>query len=437
MSKTRALIKRQLDSNTDYEVIVTLDDDGEENKQVRRFTIKTPVFYSSLRDYISETKVSKQISTDEHTSTKIVYPKYTVTTTDTWTIKSIDVKSMGKPNIGSTGYDPTNKSKKESKFEIELKFSHPTKKLPKLSDITLIENVGDPFTNLFLNKDGWKIDEDKKTVTISKFWCEVDTELDNKSDWTKKADGYGFWGSKIWVGLNSLNKATNFKTNPYWTALSSAYIQVTNSHDVSKPPVGGETTRQHTLSSTIDTNIPAFIVGNSMNDYSKAKVVDYFYFFVNQQGSDKWWYFDENLNSITPAKINLSSDSKSEIIGSKGYITIDKNNNINGNSFPPVKKVVTKVTDKTKEISKAQLKSRPISANANVYSGISKKYNIDSPPKSKFPIISFNIRFGIVRYISTDNGVTWTGKWMPSLNNTDKNKEALKILSRPEIVGVT
>jgi len=48
MSKTRALVKRQLDSNTDYEVTVTLDDDGQENKQVRRFNLKTPFFYSVL-----------------------------------------------------------------------------------------------------------------------------------------------------------------------------------------------------------------------------------------------------------------------------------------------------------------------------------------------------------------------------------------------------
>jgi len=456
MSKTRALVKRQLDSNTDYEVTVTLDDDGQENKQVRRFNLKTPFFYSVLSDYSSETKVSKQLSISEHTNTLVETPEYTVTTTDTWLLSGISVSSMGIPN-GSTvkKYDPSPKNSKDifynknSKFNIVLTFSHKdNKKLPKLADINSIQNVGNPFINLFLNKDGWTVDEDKRTITISKYWQEVDNELlKNTSNinathtWRPNSSKkYGFWDSDVWVGLHELDAAkTNFAKNRFWTALSSAYIQVINTRTIHSTSSGGETTRQHSLGSTIDTNIPAFIVANSMNDYKKARVVDYFYFFVNQSGTHEWFYFDNDLQSITPAKINLG-EIKSKIAGSKGSFSI-KGNNITGpldsKGLPVIKKVVDRVTNKETQISKTQLQARSNSASANLFAGTSAVYDIKKPISTKFPIITFNIRFGIVRYTSADDGKTWSGKWMPPLTNSDKVKEATKILSRPEVVGVT
>jgi len=453
MATTKALVQRQLDSNTDYEITITLDDDGEENKQVRRFNLKTPFFYSVLKDYISETKVSKQIGTIDKTSTKIVYPTYNQVTTDKWTVSSMSV-SMGKPN-GATvkKYDPSPKNSndkfynKDSKFTVVLTFSHEdNKKLPTLADITSIKNVGNPFINFLLSKDGWTVDQDKRTITISKYWSEADIRLIKNTSTINTAytwrpnnsKVYGFWDSEVWLALHELDAAkTNYKKNRFWVALSSAFIETISSKMIKKDPEGGDTTRQQTLNSTIDTSIPAFIVGNSINDYQKTKVVDYFYFFVNQSGSDKWWYFDNDLSSITPAKVNNSSDSESKITGEKGYIII-KGQNINPDySTVSIKEVVDTVTDKTKQISKSQLQARSISANANVFAGTTSTYNIDKPPTTKYPIIAFNIRFGIVRYTSTDNGKTWKGKWMPPLTKSDKLKEASKILSRTETVGVT
>lgn len=459
MAATNALVKRQLDPNADYEVTITLDDNGEENKQVRRFNVKTPFFYSVLSDYSSETKVSKQMSISEHTNTLVETPQYTITTTDTWALSGISI-TMGTPNGATKAkYDPNPKNSKDkpyninSKVTVILTFSHSgNKKLPTLADITSIQNVGNPFINFLLSKDGWTVDQDKRTIKISKYWSEVDPNLikntsnpNLKYTWRKNSSGkYGFWDSEVWVGLHELDAAgTNFKKNKFWTALSSSFIQIISTETIKSTSSGGETIRQQALSSTIDTNVPAFIAANSMNDYKKARVVDYFYFFVNQSGTHEWWYFDNDLHSIKPAKISLG-EVKSKIKGTKGNLYIQGNNisqtdgaPTDKDGFPPVKKVVDKVTNKKTQISKAQLQARSSSANANLFSGTSAKYDVTKPISTKFPIITFNIRFGIVRYTSTDGGETWSGKWMPPLTNSDKLREATKILSRPEVVGVT
>lgn len=94
---TKALQKSDLLVNSDYELIVSLDDGGsEDNKQVRRITLKTPKYISKLSNYSTESSISKNLRKDTRYTAEVNYPAYTSSTTYTFNLADISV-DLGQP----------------------------------------------------------------------------------------------------------------------------------------------------------------------------------------------------------------------------------------------------------------------------------------------------------------------------------------------------
>lgn len=419
LMRTQALQASNLLVNTDYELIVSLDDGGsEDNKQVRRITLKTPKYISKLSNYSTESSISKNLRKDTRYTAEVNYPAYTSSTTYTFNLSNISV-DLGYPtNPGQ--YNPKAKAS-QNKCTIILTFTGKGNIDEKL--LNTIQNVANPLYDVFTDLTTG-VTVTGKTIKIVRNWNTLDSSLLDTSQYTLRSRKWGFWTSDIFKALYSLSVSKDVKKDTYWKALENSYIQysIDTTHKGHTDEAITNTT--YSLDTILNTNIPAGILANTINDYNNG-VVDYFYFLVNQGGKkndDRWWYFDNDLSSITQAA------SGARISGNKGYIKIVNDVIVYGKS----PKQIGAGNDK---ISTALLKSRPISASAKVYSGsaspIDGKYTDDT-----FPKIPLNIRFAVVRYVKGSDNI-WRGNFIPNLSDTANKKEVSEIFSNTEIIGAT
>lgn len=426
MSKN-ALKFNNLLTNTNYEAIITLDDGSGEEKQVRRITIKTPPFLPSLKSFFPQSTTAKNLTNDQKTTPTITYPTYTSETTHTFKIVNISV-DLGKDdgprcttaNGVTRAWDP-NTNHLKNKCTITITFdSAPNPELAKQNSIT---NIATPLYDIFTDLSTG-VSWNGKKMKIIRNWNTLDPSLTTTDQYIKPTTGdykkvYGFWDSDVFKVLYDLSKKS--KKSDYWRCVKNGYIQYSTSKKHPGHSTGGVTTNTFTLDTTLNTTVPSGIIANTINDYDGG-IVDYIYFFVNQKdgdkniNNDKWYYFDNYINTITPASVN------GPISGSKGYIQI-RGDKIIG-TFPKT------VGDGNSQISKNDLKTRPISASAKIFSG-SQTATENKYDSGKFGTKQFNVKFAVVRYISKDGGKTWTGTPMPNIGK----ESALYNLSSTEVIG--
>jgi hypothetical protein len=445
---TKALTFTDLDVNANYEVTVSLDDGGDDdNKQVRKFTLKTPKFISRLSQYISESSTSKNLRGDTVTTSAIEYPGYTEYTEHTFRIIdiSVDLGRITKSGHDFEEYKPNSKAP-EHKCKITVTFDRGG---VDIKQFTTVNNVATPLSDIFMDlTSGVTFSSNNKIMTITRNWTELDPSITSTADWIykgattvpvyKRHGKYGFWNSDIFKALHSLSTASDVKKDPYWGTVKNGYIQYTTEKTVPAHTKKGTSTTTYTLDTILNTSLPSGIVANTIDEYDNG-VVDYFYFFVNQgktgkhPNDDIWWYFDNTLTTIKP------SANGGRIKGSKGYIKfkngiIDVSNSSN-KGLPKTINTSKKLNNAEKELWVGSLESRTLSANCNLFSGSS------TPASGKytdanFPKIPINIRFAVVRYILGSDG-KWTGKWMPNLATTPTKQEVKDIMSSIEVIGAT
>jgi len=447
---TKALTFTDLDVNANYEVTVSLDDGGDDdNKQVRKFTLKTPKFISRLSQYISESSTSKNLRGDTVTTSAIEYPGYTEYTEHTFRIVDISV-DLGTPtsfkctadDINRPYYNP-NASKAENKCKITVTFDRGG---VDIKQFTTVNNVATPLSDIFMDlTSGVTFSSNNKIMTIIRNWGDLDPSLTSENDWkyvgnanlknAQRKGKYGFWDSDIFKALHSLSKASDVKKDPYWGTVKNGYIQYTTEKTTPAHTKKGTSTTTYTLDTILNTTLPSGIVANTIDEYDNG-VVDYFYFFVNQGGNNndgKWWYFDNDLTTIKP------SANGGRISGSKGYLMfkdglIDRSKSSNSGD-PKDINTSKKLSNAKTQLYVGRLENRGLSANCNLFSG-------SNTPKSgkytdaTFPKIPVNIRFAVVRYVKGSDSI-WRGKWMPNLASTPTKQETRDIMSSIEIIGAT
>ena len=456
---TKALKFTDLDVNANYQVIVSLDDGGvDTNKEVRTFTLKTPKFISRLSQYISESSTSKNLRGDTVTTSAIEYPGYTEYTEHTFRIVDISVdlgqitghRDEAPVDNNRPLYNPK-ATTSEHKCKITITFDRGGLDTNQLNSIN---NIRSPLSDIFYDlKTGVTFSSDKKIMTITRNWNELDPALTSSSDWKYRGNiilanagrkgKYGFWDSEIFNVLHSLSKVDNVKAHPeLWTYVKDGYVQYTTEHTYPKHTKKGTSTTTYTLDTILNTNLPSGIVANTIDEYDNG-VVDYFYFFVNQGGKNndgKWWYFDNDLTTIKP------SANGGRISGSKGYLMFkdglidtgkDKDGKDKSSNGGQPKDINTskKLSSAKTELYVGRLENRALSANCNLFSGSS------TPASGKytdanFPKIPVNIRFAVVRYVKGSDNI-WRGKWMPNLASTPTKQETRDIMSSIEIIGAT
>lgn len=441
---TEALKKQGLLANSNYEVIISLDDNSGEDKQVRRFTLSTPKYIQKLSYYLPESSISKSFKTDTKYNTAIEYPEYTSSTTYNFVLDNIEI-DMGTPThpafSPSPRYYPTPtykippnpqefKSPKEAKCTITLTFKGD-------GDIDKslygsLQGVLDPFYNLLTDTSGVTVKG--KTIKISRWWNDIDPTILFGDSWRQAKSGqnqgkYGFWDSSTYRILRSISDSDDVKKNEYWKKLKNIYIQYTTDTFHKGKTVDPKDEITYSLDTTLNTKIPAAVITNTIDDYDNG-VVDYFYFFVRQQGTKNWWYFDNNLSTINPAA------NGGKITGKKGWIRITGNRvyHKDTNTVAKEKKPVQKVTDPTTQIAISSLQNRSATASAYVFSGSKTLLEGKKFSDNNFPNLPLEIKFAVVRYVRDDSG-NWTGKWMPNLLSTYGIQEASEILSGTEIIG--
>jgi hypothetical protein len=420
---TKALQKSDLLVNSDYELVVSLDDGGsEDNKQVRRITLKTPKYISKLSNYSTESSISKNLRKDTRYTAEVNYPAYTSSTTYTFNLDDISV-DLGQPTRPGPlfGYDPKAKSN-QNKCTIILTFSGVKGDIDKKL-LNTIQNVANPLYDV-LTDLSTGVTVSGKTIKIVRNWNALDPSLIDIDQYTVKNKKWGFWTSDIFKALYSLSVSKNVKEDTYWKAVKNSYIQYSIDQTHKGHTDEATTNTTYSLDTILNTNVPAGIIANTINDYNNG-VVDYIYFLVNQGGTkndDRWWYFDNDLSSITQAA------NGSRISGNKGYIKIVNEEIVYG-------KLPKEIGSGNDKISTAMLKNRPISASAKVYSGSASpkdgKYTDDT-----FPKIPLNIRFAVARYVKGSDNI-WRGSWMPNLSKTANKKEVSEMFSTTEIIGAT
>lgn len=447
---TKALTFTDLEVNANYEVTVYLDDGiDDDNKQVRKFTLKTPKFISRLSQYMTESSISKNLRGETVTTSSIEYPAYTAYTEHNFTIVDISVdlgQITGHKNETTDNnrplYNPQAHTH-EHKCKITITFDRGGLDA---NQFNTINNIRSPLSDIFSDlKTGVTFSSDKKIMTITRNWNQLDPSLTSSSDWKYKGwdilineqrkGKYGFWDSEIFNVLHSLSKVNNVKAHPnLWTYVKDGYVQYTTEHTYPKHTKKGDSTTTYTLDTILNTSLPAGIIANTIDDYDNG-VVDYFYFFVNQGGEndDKWWYFDNGLSTIT------ASANGGRIKGSKGYLMfkdglIDRSKSSN-NGDPKNINTSKKLSNAKTQLYVGGLENRTLSANCNLFSGSS------TPASGKytdanFPKIPVNIKFAVVRYVKGSDD-KWRGKWMPSLASSPTKQETRDIMSSTEIIGAT
>jgi hypothetical protein len=449
---TKALTFENLDVNANYEVTISLDDGGDDdNKQVRKFTLKTPKFISRLSQYISESSISKNLRGDTVATSAIEYPGYTEYTEHTFRIVdiSVDLGRITKSGHDYEEYNP-NAPQPEHKCKITVTFDRGGLDI---KQFTTVNNVATPLSDIFMDlTSGVTFSSNNKIMTITRNWGDLDPSITSTADWIykgattvsvyKRHGKYGFWNSDIFKALHSLSKASDVKKDPYWGTVKNGYIQYTTEKTVPAHTKKGTSTTTYTLDTILNTNLPSGIVANTIDEYDNG-VVDYFYFFVNQGGAKndgKWWYFDNDLTTIKP------SANGGRISGSKGYIMFkdglidtgkDKDGKYKSSNGGQPKDINTskKLNSAKTELYVGRLENRTLSANCNLFSG-------SNTPKSgkytdaTFPKMPVNIRFAVVRYVKGSDNI-WRGKWMPNLASSPTKQETRDIMSSIEIIGAT
>lgn len=439
----KALQHTKLEPNTNYEVIITLDDGkGKLDKESRRFTMTTPKYIPLLSNYHTESFVSKSLQKDTKTTPGVAGYSYSLAKTYTFTLSNITV-DIGTPtnkrsdategrlthrnlNGKVQDYDPTS-TDKTHQCKIQATFTGTVDFNKAQVKATGVKNISDPIAFILSNIKNSDIDVNNRTITIYKKWIDIDPAIDSFDKWTLKGDDWGFWNSPAFKILYDFDKTVGgAKKSKYWNYVSNAYIQYTTDDTKTVAKVDGTTTVTWALDSVLSSSIPAGILANTIKDYEHG-VVDYFYFFVNQKGSDTWWLFDNDITTITQAT------KKSLIKGNKGSFKI-VNGKLDPDPYCVFPKVIVDgaVTNKVTQLSKTDLKNRPISATAKVYSASATSKD-DTLTNNTFPDVPLNITFAIVRYTKDASG-NWKGVFMPRV---DAKNMASNILSATEVIGAT